>query len=225
MPAPVMIAPSLQCADPLFLGDAVRILERAGADMLHVDLMDHHFVPNLALSFDAVKALRAFTPLELDVHIMAEPVGVAVRETLAAGAHRVCFHVENKGDAGALLREIRQAGRLCGLAISPDTPISALFPYLAAVDYVLLMAVRPGFAGQKFLPDALERAASLAGYRKEQGLSFAIEVDGGIDEVNGRQCILHGADILVAGAKCIFLPGGDLAELTRAFAQAMKAVH
>lgn len=206
----IAISPSLQCADPLYLGETVAQLEGLGAEGLHIDLMDMHFVPNLALSFDTIAALKRATAIPVDVHLMAEPVEAAVQRALLASADRVCWHVENSADHRGLIAQVHGAGRMAGLAISPETEVERVTPYLPLIDYVLVMAVTPGFAGQSFLPQTLARVECLAQARREAGAEVLICVDGGIDASCGRACIRAGADMLIAGAKCVFLPGEDV---------------
>ena len=221
----VMISPSLQCAPLLHLGQAVRILEAAQADMLHIDIMDGGFVPNLALAFDHLTQLKAYTPLPLDIHLMLQNPGQYLPRTLLSTGDRVCFHIENKCDPGPLIVQIRAAGCRAGLAISPSTPVSALQPCLSSLDFVLVMAVQPGFAGQAFIPETLKKIALLHAMAKDQNPKLLISVDGGIDAAWGAQCIAHGADILIAGAKAIFFPDRDLLIETQSFIRKMREAY
>lgn len=218
----VLLAPSLQCAPPLTLDRSVQALSAAGMDMLHIDLMDAHFVPNLALNFDIMQALGDITDLPLDVHMMFQRPDLYLRRTMEAGASAISFHLEALDDPRASIAQVKANHCKAGLAISPQTQVERLYPFLPDLDFVLVMAVRPGFAGQTFLPDTLGRLRALAAWREAHHADFKLSVDGGIDAENGRACMAQGADILVTGAKCMFHPGADLYEEALAFARMMQ---
>lgn len=220
----VSISASLQCANPLDMREIVTGLEKAGTDMLHIDLMDGSFVPNLALNFDLMRAVRGISPLPMDAHLMMARSADYLDTAIDSGAAWLCYHVENDTDHAAALAHIRARGAKAGLAISPDTPIEALLPHLPLLDYVLVMAVRPGFSGQSFLPDTLARVCALRQARERKGLSFTIAVDGGLDTACGRACAQAGAALLVGGAKGTFTPQGQLSPEAAAFAQAVREV-
>ena len=222
MPSTVKISPSLQCAPILELGQSVRTLMQAGADMLHIDVMDGRFVPNFALNIDLIEALHRFTPLPTDVHFMVEQPREYILRAMDAGAAQISFHVEAVREPMPLLTMIRKGGCAAGLALSPQTPVSVLAPFLGAVDFVQVMAVQPGFSGQSFLPETLGRITELSALRARSGLAFQISVDGGIDAAWGTECLQRGVDILIAGAKCMFREGHDLADDALAFIQAMR---
>ena len=216
MPSSVLFSASMQCAPPLQLHDSAVALAAAPIDMLHIDLMDASFVPNLALNFDQLSALSQLAKIPLDAHLMLRTPDAYLDRTIDAGASFVCLHVESQGDMPSMLRHIRRRGVRAGLAISPHTSIDMLFPLLDLVDYLLVMAVQPGFSGQAFLPQTLSRLDALA------PLGIPMMVDGGIDRPSAVSCIRHGATLLVAGAKCIFLPHQDLTETTRAFMRCVR---
>lgn len=214
------LSASLQCAPILQLGTSVRALEQGGIDLLHIDIMDGRFVPNFALNFDLVEALHGFSPLPADVHLMVEQPVEYVRRALDAGAGMVSVHMEADGALDCIGR-IRQAGALAGLALSPGTPVSALLPQLPHIDYVQLMGVKPGFAGQSFLEATLEKITQLHQARREWNPALRISVDGGIDAAAGAACLARGADILVTGAKCMFQGEIPLEQEARTFRDAL----
>ena len=209
------VAPSLQCADPLRLERTVRQMERAGAHTLHIDIMDFNAVDNLALSFDAIAALRRETVLSLDVHLMTLRAKEAADRALQCGADEITWHIEGNAPNDNLIDTIHSAGKKAGLALSPKTDVQLLIPFLPRLDQVLLMAVEPGFAGQSFQPSVLAKIEQVASLRAHMNAHFIISVDGGIDEKNGIQCVRMGADRVVAGAKCVFLPNQDEEVLMR----------
>lgn len=193
MANPFLIAPSILSADFARLGEEIRAVERAGADWIHVDVMDGHFVPNLTLGAPVVKSLRAVTRLPLDVHLMIEEPLRYVEDFARAGADYLTIHVEARSDVGACLKRIRELGVKPGITLRPGTPVDALYPYLSLVDLVLIMTVEPGFGGQSFMNDQVAKIAAV-----RARCSALIEVDGGITDVTARA--LRGADVLVAGS-------------------------
>lgn len=198
----IQIAPSLMCADPLNLQRDMDALEAGGADLFHIDVMDGHFVPNLAISLETMKEMAKVTRMPLDVHLMAEnPM-----RWLAAipKAERLAVHLEATHSPLRLLRAIRERGMKAGIVLNPATPLALAYPVLGDVDFVLLMAVEPGFSGQTFMPSTLRKIAELAERRTQTGAAFEIEVDGGLTNELGCECLQAGADILVAGALCLF---------------------
>jgi ribulose-phosphate 3-epimerase len=195
----VLMAPSILSADFTRLGEAVAMVEAAGADWIHVDVMDGHFVPNLTIGPPVIKALKRITKVPLDVHLMIDDPDDTVRWYLDAGADLVTVHVEACHDLPAVLQEIRAAGAKAGVSIKPNTPVGALAEVMGALDVVLVMSVEPGFGGQAFMSESLARIGAVARLRSETGAEIVIEVDGGIDERTAPLVTAAGARMLVAG--------------------------
>jgi ribulose-phosphate 3-epimerase len=198
-PLPLRIAPSILAADFGRLADEVRAVERAGADWIHVDVMDGHFVPNLTLGPVVVEALRAATRLPLDVHLMIEEPERSLEAYVRAGADRVGVHVETCPHLHRTLAQIREAGAKACAVLNPSTPASALRPVLEELDQVLVMSVNPGFGGQKFIPGALAKLAELRGWIDALERPIELEVDGGIGPGTIGAAARAGANVFVAG--------------------------
>jgi ribulose-phosphate 3-epimerase len=196
----IEIAPSLLAADLADLASAVRLCEAGGADILHVDVMDGHFVPNLTLGVPVIAALRRHTRLPLDVHLMVSNPGRLLADFLEAGANRVSVHWEAATHLDRLLAEIRAAGALAGVALNPATPVELLSDILPSTDFVLLMSVNPGFGGQAFLPYVVDKARRLHSMIAERRLDVFLEIDGGIGPANIRSVVEAGVRTLVAGS-------------------------
>ena len=176
-----------------------RSVARAGAEVIHVDIMDGHFVPNLSVGPPVVEALRRVTDLPLDVHLMLTHPGRYIQPFLDAGSDHITLHVESEGDIGALLRSIRAAGASAGVTLRPGTPAAALAPYLEMIDLVLVMTVEPGFGGQRFQREQLPKMRTLAEMIAASGRAIHLEVDGGISRETAPEAIAAGARLLVAG--------------------------
>ncbi len=193
-----LIAPSILSADFSKLGEEIQSVEKAGADWIHVDVMDGHFVPNLTIGAPVLKSLRPVTKLPLDVHLMIDRPDIYSKDFIAAGADYLTVHVESEGFSLELLEEIKSKGCKPGITLRPKTSLSEIEPFLKLVDLVLVMTVEPGFGGQSFMDDQVSKIDELARIRKEKGYSYLIEVDGGITDQTAPRVL--NADVLVAGS-------------------------
>ncbi len=200
----VFVAPSLLSADFAFLGDEVMAVEKAGADWIHYDVMDNHYVPNLTVGPLVLKALRPHTTLPVDVHLMVEPVDSLIAPFAAAGADIITFHCEASRHIDRTLGAIRDAGCKAGLVFNPGTPLAYLDYEMDKVDLILLMSVNPGFGGQKFIPSVVEKIKAVKvrcdAYFEATGRRIPIEVDGGVNASTIKACADAGAQIFVAGS-------------------------
>jgi ribulose-phosphate 3-epimerase len=208
------ILPSILSADFARLGDQVSVLEQAGCRMLHVDVMDGHFVPNITIGPPVVAALRKATHLTLDVHLMITDPDRYAPLFIEAGANHVLVHQEACPHLDRTLKMIQGLGALAGVVINPATPVATLDEVLPFVDHVLVMSVNPGFGGQKFIPYTLDKVRVLAQKRREKGLRFAIEIDGGVTLENVGEIVKAGVDWVVAGSS-IFGAGNPAEAFTQ----------
>ena len=209
------LSPSILSADFANLERDVKIITDAGADWIHVDVMDGHFVPNISIGVPVVTSLRKATDGFLDVHLMITDPDKYVPAFIKAGADLVNFHVEVECNIEAVLKEIKVAGKKTGLTIKPNTPPEAVFPYLPLLDMVLVMSVEPGFGGQSFMPNSIPKIKVLKEKITELGLNCEIEIDGGINLKNAPEVIEAGCDILVAGSSVFNAP--DVPAAVKAF--------
>ena len=206
----IQISPSILSADFSQLGNEIKRLEVCGADLIHVDVMDGHFVPNLTIGPPVIKALRKYTNLPFDVHLMINPVHKYIKDYAKAGSDIITIHPESTQNLKNSIKEIKDLGKMAGVSLNPDTPIKTILKDLKDIDLVLVMSVFPGFGGQKFMPEVLKKIDELNQLRTKNNFNYKIEVDGGIDFTNSKKTIEAGADILVSGTTIFKENDGDL---------------
>jgi ribulose-phosphate 3-epimerase len=207
----IQIAPSILAADFGQLGNQVKETERAGADRIHIDVMDGHFVPNLSMGPVVVRGLRPLTSLPLEVHLMVQDPARFIDSFLQEGADSLIVHKEVLPEPLPLLRSIRQRGKKAGLAVNPETPVEQIEPFLPAIDVALCMTVHPGFGGQAFLPNSPDRIRRLRQLLDQHNPRCELEVDGGIDDRTAPVVVAAGADVLVIGTGIFRNPKGPAA--------------
>tara|TARA_B100000686_G_scaffold182421_1_gene189427 strand:- start:33 stop:725 length:693 start_codon:yes stop_codon:yes gene_type:complete len=196
----VRIAPSILSADFARLGEEVREVDRAGADWIHIDVMDGHFVPNITIGPDVIRALRPHSDLPFDVHLMIAPTDPYLEAFAEAGADIITTHVEASAHINRTVQHIKSLGKKAGVALNPGTPAQAIQPMLGDIDLVLVMTVNPGFGGQAFIPGQLDKIRELRARIDASGRTIDLEVDGGINKMLAPKAIAAGADALVAGS-------------------------
>ena len=195
-----LVAPSLLAADFARLGDEIKRMEEAGADLFHLDVMDGHFVPNISFGIPVVEAIRRSTRLKLDTHLMISEPDKYLQAFAAAGADSLTVHAEVCPHPERTIDAVHSLDLECGLAVNPSTPVEALFPHLRDLDLALVMSVEPGFGGQSFIPQVVPKIVALQARIERQKLSLPIAVDGGVNGANAPSCAAAGARLLVAGS-------------------------
>ena len=195
----IQISPSILSADFSQLGNEIKRLDEGGADMIHVDVMDGHFVPNLTMGPPIIKVLRQYTKLPFDVHLMISPVHKYIKDYADAGADIITIHPEATEDLKSSVEHIKSLNKKVGVSLNPESKINLITDLLNEIDLVLIMSVNPGFGGQKFMPEVLEKIKELKKIRDQKNLDFDIEIDGGINFENNKLAIEAGANILVSG--------------------------
>ena len=206
----IKISPSILSADFSQLGQEIKNLENSGADMIHVDVMDGHFVPNLTIGPPVIKALRKYTKLPFDVHLMIDPVHKFIKDYAESGADIITIHPEATESLQGSIDEIKKFKKKVGISLNPDTKVEIIEQYLEQVDLVLIMSVFPGFGGQKFIKDVLIKIERINEIRNKRKFEFDIEVDGGINFSNFRDVLKAGANVLVSGTTIFKENNGDI---------------
>ena len=206
----IQISPSILSADFSDLGKEIKKLEKGGADLIHVDVMDGHFVPNLTIGPPVIKSLRKYTKLPFDVHLMISPVHKYIKNFADAGSDIITIHPEATNDLNESIQLIKQLNKKVGISLNPNTEINIVEKLLKDIDLVLIMSVYPGFGGQKFIPEVIEKIKKLYQIKKDNNLNFDIEVDGGINFSNSKEVISAGANILVSGTTIFKENDGDI---------------
>ena len=206
----IQISPSILSADFSQLGNEIKRLEEGGADMIHVDVMDGHFVPNLTIGPPVIKALKKHSSVIFDVHLMISPVHKYIESYSDAGADIITIHPEATNDLKSSILKIKELRKKVGISLNPETKVDIILDILDQIDLVLIMSVNPGFGGQKFMPEVLTKIEKLKEIQKEKRLNFDIEIDGGINFDNSKIAIRAGANILVSGTTIFKSNNGDI---------------
>ena len=210
MSSAIKISPSILSADFSKLGEEIVALEKAGADYIHIDVMDGHFVPNITIGSEVIKRLRSVTKLTFDVHLMIAPVNNFIKDFADAGADIITFHPEATENVSETINLIKKLGKKVGVSLKPKSQINLIEDHLNEIDLILIMSVEPGSGGQKFMPEVLEKMKKLRNTINEKKLNIDIEIDGGINFDNSKKVKEFGANILVSGSTVFKEHGGDL---------------
>ena len=210
MNSPIKISPSILSADFSKLGEEIVALEKAGADYIHIDVMDGHFVPNITIGPEVIKRLRPVTKLPFDVHLMISPVNNFIKDFADAGADIITFHPEATESMSETINLIKNLGKKIGISLKPKSQMNLIENYLSEIDLILIMSVEPGFGGQKFMPEVLDKMKKLRNLVDERKLTVDIEIDGGINFDNSKKAKDFGANILVSGSTVFKEHNGNL---------------
>jgi ribulose-phosphate 3-epimerase len=206
----IKISPSILSADFGKLGSEIKNLEEAGADLIHIDVMDGHFVPNITIGPEVINKLRKYTSLPFDVHLMISPVNNFIKNFAEAGADIITIHPEATEDLNYSIKKIKSFNKKAGVSLNPETSIDAVLPFLSQIDLVLVMSVNPGFGGQKFIENTLSKVKILRKEIDDKNFKTEIEIDGGINFDNAKLASTAGVDIIVSGTTIFKENGGDL---------------
>ena len=206
----IKISPSILSADFSQLGNEIKRLEKGGADLIHVDVMDGHFVPNLTIGPPVIKVLRKYTNLPFDVHLMISSVHKYIKDYAEAGADIITIHPEATDNLNNSIKHIKELGKKVGVSLNPETKTNIIKELLTEIDLILIMSVHPGFGGQKFIPEVISKIKELKNIKLNENLKFDIEVDGGIDFNNAKLAVEAGANILVSGTTIFKSNNGDI---------------